>query len=524
MTRAVERWLRATFLAALAFGGVTPLLHARAAELTARDVYSRSIGAVCTIISGSSGKSVTLGTGFVTSADGQVATNFHVVDGASEIFVKCGERVPVRGQLVRADKTVDLAVVQTNIRVLAPLTISDADPGMLVGQPVYVIGSPQGLEGTISNGLISGMRQRNGAPLIQISAPISHGSSGGPVILSNGSVIGVATAVLEEGQNLNFAVPAVLLRSLANVAGPQTPGTPELKSAGLSGWSPPNLGREPNAGDFEAACASTAFWSSIDWNSVDAHRLVQTLYEVEPFDIPEGSVQRNEEISFNGARAGMYLLRLKRSANREPGLLLKVGTGASPQYCRAAGARLDAGLGAPTVSNEITFRVDDRRFVTYVRKQWDIPPSRVFWECRSIEREGADEGFGLMTILGQHHIGAPRDSPFTWIRCVVTMQTTMVDPMTRRRNVSPPEAQPDVVLAIDEMKKRVYEEGRGPAGDAELSDAEIRLVQKWGSRTDEVTIDRRTGAYFEKRSHSSGLVHAEVSGTCSSFNPGAKKF
>jgi hypothetical protein len=191
-----------------------------AADLSPPEIYARSIGAVCTIVTAKDGKAKNLGSGFIVSSDGLVATNQHVVANAPTILVKCGQRDPVQGILRTSDAEVDLALIETGLRSAQTLALSSEEPSRLIGRAVYVIGSPQGLEGTISNGLVSGVRQVGEISVIQISAPISPGSSGGPVLLADGSVIGVATAVVTSGQNLNFAVPAALLRKLPKGAAP----------------------------------------------------------------------------------------------------------------------------------------------------------------------------------------------------------------------------------------------------------------------------------------------------------------
>jgi hypothetical protein len=185
---------------------------AGAADLTASQVYARSIDAVCSVVALQGGKPVRFGSGFVVSSEGLVATNQHVVEGASAIQVKCGRQQSAPGTIERTFGKADLVVIRAKQLSVKPLALSTLNPAKLIGQPVYVIGSPAGLEGTISNGLLSGVRNIIGSTLIQISAPISHGSSGGPVLLSDGKVIGIAAAGLAEGQNLNFALPASLLR------------------------------------------------------------------------------------------------------------------------------------------------------------------------------------------------------------------------------------------------------------------------------------------------------------------------
>jgi TPR repeat protein len=103
-----------------------------------------------------------------------------------------------------------LAIIQLDPTDIHPLPLADSST-VKIGQRVFVIGSPEGLTNTLSDGLVSNIT-RTGAvetstPSLQITAPISHGSSGGPVLLESGQVVGVANAFLREGQNINFAVP-----------------------------------------------------------------------------------------------------------------------------------------------------------------------------------------------------------------------------------------------------------------------------------------------------------------------------
>ena len=93
------------------------------------------------------------------------------------------------------------------------------DSTIETGSTIFAMGNPSGLTGTISPGIISAIRDVEGQELLQISAPVSHGSSGGPILNSNGEVVGVAVSTLKEGQNLNFAVPVTYLMILMDKAG-----------------------------------------------------------------------------------------------------------------------------------------------------------------------------------------------------------------------------------------------------------------------------------------------------------------
>jgi hypothetical protein len=116
--------------------------------------------------------------------------------------------------LVTADARHDIAVLKVPIDRAHTLPLS-FDDSVSIGAPVYVLGNPLGQIGTFSNGLVSAQRAYDGLSLVQITAPVSPGSSGGPVMNDRGEVIGVTTLMLPGGQNINYAVPARYVRPLA---------------------------------------------------------------------------------------------------------------------------------------------------------------------------------------------------------------------------------------------------------------------------------------------------------------------
>lgn len=161
-----------------------------------------------------SGQPVSLGSGFFV-ADDVIATNIHVIAKATHGDAKLvgGSQTYAISGLVGSDEEHDLALLKIRGAKRAALPIGDSEK-LSVGDEIYVLGNPEGLEGTLSNGIVSGIRQIGTAKILQITAPISPGSSGGPVLDQQGQVVGVAVATFKGGQNLNFAVPGNYLAKL----------------------------------------------------------------------------------------------------------------------------------------------------------------------------------------------------------------------------------------------------------------------------------------------------------------------
>jgi len=158
-----------------------------------------------------SGEALGLGSGFFISDKGDVITNRHLLQGADRAGIKTfdGKEYNIKG-IVAEDKDGDLLRISVDIPpsyVVHPLKVSVSVPA--VGEKIVVIGNPFGLEQTVSDGIVSAVRDIPGfGNIVQITAPLSPGSSGSPVVTLKGEVVGVATFIVKEGQNLNFAVPA----------------------------------------------------------------------------------------------------------------------------------------------------------------------------------------------------------------------------------------------------------------------------------------------------------------------------
>jgi S1-C subfamily serine protease len=195
------------------------------AEKNTKEPSARTslVGApVLTIIaSNRAGTTVSQGSGFILSSDGLAGTNYHVIKGAVQAIAECchGRVFEIRS-IEGADLERDLVVFQLYERGGRdkprdlPFVTLGSSKDLTVGDKVIAIGSPQGLENTISDGILSAVREYKSVRYLQITAPISPGSSGGPVLSESGKMVGIATFQFEKGQNLNFAVDAEHVRPL----------------------------------------------------------------------------------------------------------------------------------------------------------------------------------------------------------------------------------------------------------------------------------------------------------------------
>ncbi len=189
-----------------------------------------------------SGREVGSGTGFFVSSDGLLVTNHHVIDSAHRV-----EAVPAEGAayavrgIVAKDEVNDLAVLRIDAgrsRALPLAAGAVPEPG----ERIVVLGGPLGLAGSLSEGIVAAIRdpseverRKSGrSPLLQITAAISPGSSGSPVMKLDGEVVGVVVSQFGVGQNLNFAVPVAAVHALMARAGPDAALTPLGSLSGMS--------------------------------------------------------------------------------------------------------------------------------------------------------------------------------------------------------------------------------------------------------------------------------------------------
>lgn len=179
------------------------------------------------------------GSGFYFLTEDLIVTNYHVISGASYVLFRKAnadeddaEAYNYVRNLVAVDRELDLAIFRTKYKNKSSLPAGKASE-LEIGEKIYVAGNPRGFEGTFSDGLLSNKFSMDGIHHLQITAPISSGSSGGPLLNRKGEAVGIVTASIKKGQNLNLAIPSYYVGALL-----------EKERDDLTSAQKPNLGIE----------------------------------------------------------------------------------------------------------------------------------------------------------------------------------------------------------------------------------------------------------------------------------------
>lgn len=195
-----------------------------ASAQTAEQIAEKALAATVYLeMKDRNGATLGFGSGFFVK-ENLIATNFHIIEGAAQGTAKLVGKYTtytIEG-ITATDETNDLVLLKVTVYGIKPLPLGDSD-NVRIGATVYVAGNPLGLEGTFSNGIISSRRDRYTKERLQMTAPISPGSSGGPVLNRKGEIIGISFMTIEGGQNLNFAIPSNYLFNLLSQSGSVTP-------------------------------------------------------------------------------------------------------------------------------------------------------------------------------------------------------------------------------------------------------------------------------------------------------------
>ncbi|MBM79314.1 MAG: hypothetical protein CMJ78_01815 [Planctomycetaceae bacterium] len=163
---------------------------------------------------GRDGRTLGLGTGFVVSKDGLIATNLHVIGEARPVQVEFanGDKFDVT-EIHATEKSMDLAIIRIDAKNLKPLKLGNSTV-LKQGEKIVALGNPRGLKYSVVSGVLSGRREIDGKPMLQLAIPIEQGNSGGPVLDMKGNVHGVVTLKSQITNNLGFAVEINALKPL----------------------------------------------------------------------------------------------------------------------------------------------------------------------------------------------------------------------------------------------------------------------------------------------------------------------
>ena len=213
-------WILACMVAASPLVAQEKKPAARTVEQLAEDA-KESI--VVILYSGREAKQTGLGTGFVISEDGLIATNLHVIGEARPITVQLADGSKHEPKtIIASDRKLDLAIIKIDAKKkLKPLPLGDSSK-LKQGLALVALGHPRGLEHSVVAGVLSGTRDMDGVTMLQLAMPIEQGNSGGPVLDMHGRVLGIVTMKSLVTANLGFAVPVNALQPLRDRPNPIT--------------------------------------------------------------------------------------------------------------------------------------------------------------------------------------------------------------------------------------------------------------------------------------------------------------
>ena len=327
--------MRVKHLALVLLAGFAPVEAAAQSAPPRKDIPAiakSANGAIVTIVMADNDKPIARGTGFLVSQDGVIVTNYHVIANGNIAVVKFsdGKALPVDGVLA-ADKVRDLAIIKIHGKNFRALTLGNSDR-VQIGEDVVAIGNPLGLELTVSNGILSGVRtvEKEGGKFLQVTAPISHGSSGGPLFNMTGEVIGITSMYFEGGENLNFAIPVNDAKRLLSNQSATLSSLPNEPEEAPPAKTEPSVKTEP----------VTPLQKSVSWMNhfLSEHKQPGNKYEIQIVDVPlqavfrkvaQDGLQSPEEctVSIHRDRNGVESMTILNFADLDPAKIEVFGGG-----------------------------------------------------------------------------------------------------------------------------------------------------------------------------------------------------
>lgn len=337
------------------FAALVLLASVHLQDLSSEELYKKALPSIATLAVEKTDGTRAMGTAFLTIKDGLAMTAYHVLRGGKRAAVRFsdGQEFDVSG-IVDADSKRDVVLIRVKVAGRPLLSLNLSEPP--VGSKVYTLGAPQGMEFSVSDGLVSPPREVDGVRYVQCSCPVSPGNSGGPLLNGKGEVIGIISWQRTDSQNLNFAVPASYGAGL----------DPTLPTKTLSQWrgSSPSLFAEPIPA---MAAFATEIWKIrrlaaesrlAYW---DLNRIVTELSPVKVV-IPAGVFRAQDDL-----RQAAKTLRKLEAPSEE-----------LAAACQAAAERYEQYADGFDICVDATTYAMQRRWDAYATSLWEKGAAKLF--------------------------------------------------------------------------------------------------------------------------------------------------
>jgi len=280
------------FIPILCFRGIT-----QGKEPSA--IFEEASPAVVVINVLKSSNTLSQGSGFVVTGEGAILTNFHLLSGGRikdvQVKLKDGKVFPVK-EIIAVNRNRDVCVIKIEANKLPVFSLGDSD-SLVPGQKVLVIGSPEGYDYTISDGLFSQIRRMYDMNFLQFSAPVSGGSSGGPLLDMEGKVVGIVSGGDSDGQNINMAIPINEVKELIQTN--FRVNNPEFDKLSSSYAAFLKAMRARQQGDLNAALKYYKEAVKADPDYAEAHAEIGFIYGSELGKVDDSITELKKAIALN---------------------------------------------------------------------------------------------------------------------------------------------------------------------------------------------------------------------------------
>lgn len=505
-------------------------------ELKADSLYNKVVGSIATIkAEDSSGNNFT-GTAFSAFNNNIFVTAWHLVKNKSSAKANFsnGDEYDVLG-IIDYDESKDIALIKINVNNINKLALSN--DSVKIGSKVYTIGTPRGLEFSISDGLLSQIQTIKGNKVYQFTSPTSQGSSGGPLLNASGKVIGVVTSQYKEGQNINFATPSLYVQRLINN---NLKNNALIKQFVTINKSSIDLSKV-SSDNYDKLFISKDFWKYVNWKEFDKNPIVSWLaYSGDTGDkwsTPKGKIEelrRRRGSNFFGIPVEVKIL--KQGWGGDYPYLMSINPDIEGENTKINGdmwrkilGRIEKELGPYTIKNDFSDTRDkDSRglLTTNTRSQFDIGETRIKISGLFIDYDNTAIT-NILFIAAGHNSLIETDIQASYIKCSQLLTTSSLSIQFGEYQKKAPID--DAIYIIDEKEKGIYSVGMEKMKNVIITKDDISwdFPTKKGFKFDgKANVNRITGQYRVKMDpiERNNPIRSEITGQCEKIESLIPKF